>query len=105
LKLLRGSVRTAAQKLFVARNHLGDILYTVFDRSRTVRSTSDKHNTYDLCRALLSTEDTVSGQSLAATVLSRYRSSSDVEKLAFFIFLNDGLDFDAPVKPNLGRDR
>jgi hypothetical protein len=104
LKLLRGRVRTSAQNLFVARNHLGDILHTLFDRSGPVPSRSDKHDIYDRCRALLCTEGTVSGKSLAATVLSRNRSSSDVEKWAFFIFLNDGLDFDAPVKPDLGRD-
>ena len=76
---------------------LGDILSTLFDRSATIRSVNDTRDIYDLCRALLSAEGVVSGQTLAATVLERYRLLSDDEKLAFFAFLNDELDIDAPA--------
>jgi malonyl-CoA decarboxylase len=86
----------------VQRNRfLGDILSTLFDRSGTIRSTNDKRDIYDLCTALLSAEGVVSGQTLAATVLERYRVLSDDEKLAFFAFLNDELDIDAPALSTL----
>ena len=76
---------------------LGDILSTLFDRSGSIRSTNDKRDIYDLCRALLSAEGVVSGQTLAATVLERYRALTDDDKLTFFAFLNDELDIDAPA--------
>ena len=73
---------------------LSDMLSTLFDRSDRARSKGDDRDIYALCNALLSTEGDVSGQTLAATVLDRYRSLSDAEKLEFFVFLNDTLDVD-----------
>ncbi len=73
---------------------LSDILTTLFDRSGTIRSVNDTRDIYALCNALLSAEGTVSGQSLAATVLERYRKLSDNNKLSFFKYLNDDLDID-----------
>jgi malonyl-CoA decarboxylase len=73
----------------------------LFDRSGTIRSTNDKRDILDLCRALLSAEGVVSGQTLAATVLDRYRTLSDPEKLAFFVFLNDELDIDTAALTDL----
>ncbi|MEO9516806.1 MAG: malonyl-CoA decarboxylase [Paracoccaceae bacterium] len=81
----------------VQRNRfLGDLLSTLFDRSGTLRSSNDKRDIYELCRALLSPEGVVSGQTLAATVLERYRSLPEEEKPAFFSFLNDEFDIDVP---------
>ncbi|MEP4246783.1 malonyl-CoA decarboxylase domain-containing protein [Tateyamaria sp.] len=76
---------------------LGDILSTLFDRSETIPRTDDTRDIFDLCRALLSNEGNVSGLSLAETALKRYRTLSDDDKVAFFLFLNDELDIDAPA--------
>ncbi|MEP2889805.1 malonyl-CoA decarboxylase domain-containing protein [Tateyamaria sp.] len=76
---------------------LGDILSTLFDRSETIPRTDDTRDIFDLCRALLSNEGNVSGLSLAETALKRYRTLSDDDKIAFFLFLNDELDIDAPA--------
>lgn len=74
---------------------LGDILSTLFDRSGSIYGADDKRDIYELCRALLSAEGEVSGQRLAATVLSRYRALATDDKPTFFAFLNDELDIDA----------
>ena len=74
---------------------LGDILSTLFDRSSSTHIIDDKRDIFQLCRALLSEEGEVSGQSLAATVLKQYHTLTTQEKLAFFIFLNEELDIDA----------
>lgn len=74
---------------------LGDILSTLFDRSGSIYGADDKRDIYELCRALLSAEGEVSGQRLAATVLSRYRALTTDDKPTFFAFLNDELDIDA----------
>ena len=80
----------------VQRNRfLTDMLSTLFDRSDRLRGKSDARDIQELCRAVLSTEGVISGQTLAATVFERYRSLSDPEKHAFFTFLNDELDIDA----------
>ncbi|MEP1697184.1 MAG: hypothetical protein ABJJ69_11645, partial [Paracoccaceae bacterium] len=64
----------------VQRNRfLGDLLSTLFDRNGTLQSSNDKRDIYELCRALLSPEGVVSGQTLAATVLDRYRSLPEEE--------------------------
>lgn len=76
---------------------LGDILSTLFDRSETIHGTDDTRDIFDLCRALLSGEGNVSGLALAETVLDRYRTLSEDNKVAFFLFLNDELDIDAPA--------
>lgn len=75
---------------------LTDMLSTLFDRSDRLRGKKDARDIQALCHALLTTEGVMSGQTLAATVMERYRTLSDDEKLAFFIFLNDALDIDAP---------
>ncbi len=73
---------------------LGDLLSSLFDRRNALGGENDKRDIFDLCRALLSAEGEVSGLSLAATVLARYRALGSDEKLAFFSFLNDKLEFD-----------
>lgn len=83
---------------------LPDILSTLFDRSSNLPKTQDARDIYTLCRALLSEEGEVSGQKLAATVLARYRALSDVDKGAFFQFLNDELDIDAPALATLAAE-
>ena len=80
---------------------LGDILSTLFDRSSTISNTDDRRDIFELCRALLSEEGEVSGQKLAATVLSRYSALAPEEKPAFFIFLNDELDINAKALEKL----
>lgn len=80
---------------------LGDLLSTLFDRSRYVRGTDDRRDIYELCRALLSAEGEVSGQKLAATVLDRYLALAEEDKVAFFTFLNDEFDIDAPALATL----
>lgn len=82
---------------------LGDILSTLFDRSGMIGGNDDKRDIYQLCRALLSAEGEVSGQKLATSALSRYRVLSAEEKLAFFTFLNDELDLDAPAVAELAK--
>ena len=80
----------------VQRNRfLTDMLSTLFDRSERMRGKSDARDIQELCRALLSTEGVISGQTLAATVFDRYRSLPEAEKIAFFTFLNEELDIDA----------
>jgi len=82
----------------VQRNRfLTDMLSTLFDRSDRLRGKSDDRDIQDLCRAVLSTEGVISGQALAAAVFDRYRSLTDAEKHAFFRFMNDELDIDAPA--------
>ena len=86
----------------VQRNRfLTDMLSTLFDRSDRLRGKSDARDIQELCRAVLSTEGVISGQTLAATVFERYRSLSDSEKHAFFTFLNDELDIDAQALATL----
>ena len=82
---------------------LGDLLSTLFDRNSTLRSTDDTRDIYALCRALLSAEGNVSGQTLAGTVLQRYQSLTDAEKVSFFTFLNDELDVDTGALSSLVR--
>jgi malonyl-CoA decarboxylase len=76
----------------------------LFDRNGTLRSSDDTRDIYSLCRALLSAEGNVSGQTLAATVLDRYTSLPDDEKPAFFTFLNDELDVDTVALSALVKD-
>ena len=80
---------------------LGDILSTLFDRSGIVGGNDDKRDIYELCNALLSAEGEVSGQKLAACVLSRYRALTSDEKRTFFTYLNDELDLDATALTEL----
>ena len=80
---------------------LGDILSTLFDRSAIVRGSDDTRDIQSLCRALLSAEGAVSGLTLAATVLDRYRALNSDQKAAFFTFLNDDLDIDAKALSTL----
>ncbi len=83
---------------------LTDMLSTLFDRSDRPRGKNDARDIHELCRALLSTEGVISGQALAVTVFDRYRSLSEVEKRAFFKFLNDELDIDAQSLAALATD-
>lgn len=74
---------------------LTDILSTLFERGASALRTDDGRDIFELCRALLSEEGDVSGQKIAAGVLSQYRDLSAEEKTQFFNFLNDELDIDA----------
>ena len=74
---------------------LGDLLNQLFDRPGKRRGTEDNRSIAELCEALLSTEGEVSGFTLASTILDRYQTLSDPEKLEFFAYLNDQLELDA----------
>ncbi|WP_299351541.1 malonyl-CoA decarboxylase [uncultured Shimia sp.] len=74
---------------------LGDLLSQLFDRPGQIWGKDDKRSITDLCEALLSAEGEVSGYQLASTVLDRYRAFDDAEKLGFFQYLNEALEFDA----------
>ncbi|PJI85753.1 malonyl-CoA decarboxylase [Yoonia maricola] len=82
---------------------LGDILSTLLDRSGVLRSTNDTRDIFALCHALLSAEGTVSGHTLAATVLDRYQSLTLDEKRAFFKFLNEELDINPTALMDLAQ--
>lgn len=73
----------------------GDLLSSLFERSGTVKGNSDTRSLPELSEALLSTEGEVSGYKLAATLLDRYHSADENERLAFFEYLNAQLDVDA----------
>lgn len=76
---------------------LGDLLSTLLDYSGSLRGrgVTDKRDIFELCRALLSEEGTVSGIKIATTILHRYRAMDDADKPAFFAFMNSELDIDA----------
>lgn len=72
----------------------GDLLPTLFERMGANKASDDSRSLPELSEALLSAEGEVSGYKLAATVLARYQAASDVERLAFFDYLNTHLDLD-----------
>ncbi|WP_372575164.1 hypothetical protein [Ruegeria jejuensis] len=74
---------------------LGDLLNQLLDRPDKRRGKDDKRSIAELCEALLSTEGEVSGFTLASTILDRYQTLDDPEKLDFFVYLNDQLELDA----------
>lgn len=74
---------------------LGDLLNQLLDRPGKGRGKDDKRSITELCEALLSAEGEVSGFRLASTILDRYQTLDDAQKLEFFIFLNDQLELDA----------
>lgn len=82
---------------------LGDLLGPLFDRTGHMRGKDDKRAITDLCQALLSAEGEVSGYQLASTVLDRYRAFDDADKLQFFQYLNEALEFDAAHVADLAR--
>ncbi len=74
---------------------LGDLLNQLFDRPGKKRGNDDYRSIAELCEALLSAEGEVSGFTLASTILDRYQTLEDPEKLEFFAYLNDQLELDA----------
>ncbi|WP_171097052.1 malonyl-CoA decarboxylase domain-containing protein [Ruegeria sp. HKCCD7255] len=74
---------------------LGDLLNQLLDRPDKRRGKDDKRSIAELCEALLSAEGEVSGFTLASTILERYHTLNDAEKLDFFVYLNDKLELDA----------
>ncbi|WP_170336388.1 malonyl-CoA decarboxylase domain-containing protein [Ruegeria arenilitoris] len=74
---------------------LGDLLNQLFDRPGKKRGNNDNRSIAELCEALLSAEGEVSGFTLASTILDRYQTLEDPEKLEFFAYLNDQLELDA----------
>ncbi|MEL6450103.1 MAG: malonyl-CoA decarboxylase family protein [Pseudomonadota bacterium] len=76
---------------------LGDMLTTLFERTRWQGGASDPRPLSDMCIALLAAEGEVSGMTLAKAILDRYGTLDRTEKLAFFTFLNAELELDAPA--------
>ncbi|MDP5219657.1 malonyl-CoA decarboxylase [Ruegeria sp. 2205SS24-7] len=74
---------------------LGDLLNQLFDRPGKRRGNDDNRSIVELCEALLSAEGEVSGFTLASTILDRYQTLEDTEKLEFFAYLNNQLELDA----------
>ena len=71
---------------------LGDLLSVLFEGGDWAGLDRDKRDIYTLCKALISVEGDVSGQKVATSVLCRYRTLTEDEKIEFFYFLNDKLD-------------
>ncbi|WP_170477456.1 malonyl-CoA decarboxylase domain-containing protein [Ruegeria arenilitoris] len=82
---------------------LGDLLDQLFDRPGKKRGKDDKRSISELCEALLSAEGEVSGFVLASTILDRYQTLDDPEKLDFFTYLNDQLELDADQLSEMAR--
>ncbi|NOD75899.1 MULTISPECIES: malonyl-CoA decarboxylase [unclassified Ruegeria] len=82
---------------------LGDLLNQLLDRPGKRRGRDDKRSIVELCEALLSAEGEVSGFTLASTILDRYQTLGDPEKLNFFAYLNDHLELDADQLFELAR--
>ncbi|MEM6566482.1 MAG: malonyl-CoA decarboxylase [Pseudomonadota bacterium] len=74
---------------------LGDLLNQLFDHPGKRRGKDDKRSIEELCEALLSAEGEVSGFTLASTILDRYHTLNDPEKIGFFNYLNNQLELDA----------
>ncbi|PRY25151.1 malonyl-CoA decarboxylase [Aliiruegeria haliotis] len=75
---------------------LGDLLSNLYGVGRWPLSSSERRSIEDLCMALLSSTGEVSGIRLASTILQKYKAMKPEQKRAFFTFLNEKLDVDAP---------
>lgn len=77
---------------------LADLLSTLIDRRLPAFGTArtDGRTVEDLCRDLIGAHGEVSGYALASQILDQYEVMNDDAKLAFFTFLNDDMDVDAP---------
>ena len=77
---------------------LADLLSTLIDRRLPAFGTAraDGRTVADLCRDLIGAHGEVSGYALASQILDQYEVMDDDAKLAFFTFLNDDMDVDAP---------
>lgn len=75
---------------------LADLMSNLFDRSYVpfIRLDRAGRSIEDLCRELLTSRGEVSGTELARLILDAYDALNADDKLAFFHFLNDGLDLD-----------
>lgn len=80
-----------------------DLLPRIFERSGKAVIHADRRNMEDLCQALLSEEGEVSGYTLAATLLDRYRSADEATRLDFFKYMNTHLDVDAARVADLAK--
>ena len=74
------------------RSFLGDMLTTIFERSRQTARANDDPSIEDMCLALLDAGGELSGINLAQAILDRYATLAEAEKRAFFHFLNDQLE-------------
>ncbi len=71
-----------------------DLLGSVFERSKVLRSINDNRPIDELCAALLSNRGEVSARKIGTALLARYERLDADQKAAFFTYLNDNLDVD-----------
>nr|WP_306269188.1 malonyl-CoA decarboxylase [Pararhizobium sp. IMCC3301] len=71
-----------------------DLLGSVFERSKVLRSINDNRPIDELCAALLSNRGEVSARKIGTALLARYERLDTDQKAAFFTYLNDNLDVD-----------
>ena len=77
-------------------NFFSSLLTTLFERTSTLLPKGQQHSEDlpILCKELLSQKGEVKGLALAERILNQYRHFGDDEKLEFFNFLIDEMDFD-----------
>ena len=74
-----------------------DLLGSVFERSKVLRSINDNRPIDELCAALLSNRGEVSARKIGTALLARYERLDADQKAAFFTYLNDNLDVDVTI--------
>ncbi|MHB2266040.1 malonyl-CoA decarboxylase [Aliihoeflea sp. PC F10.4] len=72
-----------------------DLVTTLFERRSWFEATPGEQPVRGMCEELLSGNGEVTGMRIARAILSRYRTMSESDKIAFFEFLTDELDVDA----------
>lgn len=72
-----------------------DLIATLFERTSWLEAPASERPLRDMCNELLAGNGEVTGMRIARTILSRYRSMSEPDKIAFFEFLTEELDVDA----------
>ena len=75
---------------------LGDLLGSLYGRGRWPLGGGDRRSIEAMCEALMSNAGEISSLRLSAGILGRYQAMSAEAKLAFFMYLNEKFDVDAP---------
>lgn len=79
----------------LATNSLGDMLTTLLDRRAFRWRGTDGSGIEEACTKLLSERGEALGLQQAESILSKYQTLNDEQKVSFFDFLTDALDLDA----------
>ncbi|MCV0396600.1 MAG: malonyl-CoA decarboxylase [Rhizobiaceae bacterium] len=72
----------------------GDLIATLFERAPWMEAPPGERPLRAMCEELLAGNGEVTGMRIARAILSRYKSLSDEDKVAFFEFLTEELDID-----------